>query len=73
MKKVCPTCGREYREIENYCTKCGVELIKESNRCSANKTALCRSRTFEDDDMYCSFCGAPTTYWKKDLEERGKW
>ena len=30
MKKMCPTCKREYAEIHNYCTKCGIELVKES-------------------------------------------
>ena len=31
MKKICPTCKREYRSIENFCTKCGIELVKEEN------------------------------------------
>ncbi len=26
MKKVCPKCKREYSKLENYCTKCGIEL-----------------------------------------------
>lgn len=26
-----PKCGRKYGELENYCTKCGIELIKEEN------------------------------------------
>ena len=31
MKKICPTCKREYRSIENFCTRCGIELAKEEN------------------------------------------
>lgn len=73
MKKICPTCNREYKEFENYCRKCGIELIKEPNKCSENKMALCKDMEFADDDIYCSICGAPTTYWKADLEERIKW
>ena len=73
MRKMCPTCKKTYNEIENYCTKCGVTLVKEPNRCSANKTAMCSSKAFADDDRYCSFCGAPTTYAKDLLEEINKW
>ena len=29
MKKICPTCKREYGRVENFCTKCGIELVKE--------------------------------------------
>lgn len=29
MKKKCPKCGRRYSEIEMYCTKCGIKLVKE--------------------------------------------
>ncbi len=39
MKKICPKCRREYTGLENYCTKCGLELEKAPNRCSENKTA----------------------------------
>lgn len=73
MKKICPTCKREYTEIDNYCTRCGIELIKEPNRCSENKTALCATKTFDDEDIYCSICGSPTTYWKEALEEQENW
>lgn len=73
MKKMCPTCKREYAEINNYCTKCGIELVKEPNRCSAKKMALCKGMIYQDDDVYCSICGSPTTYWKEGLEERNRW
>ena len=62
MKKICPKCRREYSELDNYCTKCGLELEKEENRCSEMKTQLCRHRVYADDDVYCSCCGALTTY-----------
>ena len=73
MNKICPTCKRMYSELESYCTKCGIALVKEPNRCSANKTALCAGKTFADDDLYCSYCGSPTTYAKELLEEQSKW
>lgn len=62
MRKECPKCGRLYYELDNYCTKCGIELVKQPNRCSAPKTALCAHKVFADDDLYCSCCGALTTY-----------
>lgn len=62
MRKECPKCRREYYEIDNYCTKCGIELVKQPNMCSEKKTALCAHRVFADDDIYCSSCGALTTY-----------
>lgn len=31
MKKICPTCKREYGRVENYCTRCGIELVEEQN------------------------------------------
>ena len=62
MKRICPKCRREYTELENYCTKCGIELIQEPNRCSANKTAHCARRVYADDDIYCAYCGELTTY-----------
>ena len=73
MRKECPTCHREYSEIECYCTKCGIKLVKAPNRCSAMKTKMCEDKVFGDNDKYCSFCGAPTTYWKDELEELKKW
>lgn len=73
MKKICPTCRREYSQLENYCTKCGIELVNEPNRCSEMKTSMCKEKVFEEDDRYCSFCGSPTTYWKEALEELKNW
>ena len=61
-KKRCPTCGRIYEGLEKYCTKCGIELMKVGNQCSAMKTELCKHRVFEDDDVFCCYCGALTTY-----------
>jgi hypothetical protein len=43
MKKICPTCKREYRSIENFCTKCGIELVKEENIMEEDKR-----KTYED-------------------------
>lgn len=62
VKKVCPKCKKEYTELENYCTQCGFELEKTPNRCSENKTARCAKRVYEDDDIYCAYCGSLTTY-----------
>ena len=67
MRKVCPTCGRMYTELENFCSKCGIQLEKEPNRCSENKTALCKNKVFTDDDVYCSYCGALTTYARQKM------
>ncbi len=61
-RSICPTCGRAYKGLERYCTKCGVELEKDKNRCSAMGTQLCRNRVFEDDDTFCCYCGALTTF-----------
>lgn len=62
MKKICPKCGKEHTQLENYCRKCGIELEKEPNMCSEKKSAMCMKRIFADDDLYCSYCGAPTVY-----------
>lgn len=62
MRKECPKCGKEYYELDNYCTKCGIELVKQPNMCSEKKTTLCAHKIFADDDIYCSCCGALTTY-----------
>lgn len=62
MNKKCPKCREKYNELENYCTKCGIALEKEENRCSASKTTMCPNRTFKDNDIYCSYCGELTTY-----------
>ena len=64
MKKKCPKCGEQYTEFENYCTRCGIQLEKEPNVCSENKTTLCMHRIYKDDDVYCAYCGALTTYAK---------
>lgn len=63
--KRCPKCGKQYKGLENYCTKCGVQLEKDYNRCSGNKSALCSHAKFNDDDMYCAYCGSLTTYAKE--------
>lgn len=62
MNKECPKCGRKYYELDNFCAKCGIELVKQPNKCSEQKTTLCAHKTFADDDIYCSYCGALTTY-----------
>lgn len=62
MKKICPTCKRVYTGLEKYCTKCGIELVNEPNRCSENKTALCREARLEENDLFCPYCGSKTTY-----------
>ncbi len=64
-KKRCPECGREYTELENYCTRCGTELEKIPNKCSEMKTDMCVHRIYDKDDVYCSYCGALTTYAKE--------
>ena len=63
-RSICPTCGRAYKGLERYCTKCGVELEKDKNRCSAMGTQLCKDRVFED-------CGALTTF-AAERKERGE-
>ncbi len=40
----------------------GVELNPEPNRCSAEKHPLCKGRTVPDNQKYCIYCGALTTY-----------
>lgn len=60
-----PKCGKQYRGLENYCTKCGIQLEKERNMCSENKTTLCSHSILADDDTYCPYCGALTTYAKE--------
>ena len=62
INKKCPKCNRKYSELENYCTKCGIELEREANKCSENRTTMCARREYADDDMYCSYCGSLTTY-----------
>ncbi len=62
MKTKCPVCGKEYNELANFCGDCGVELKSEPNRCSAEKYPLCKGRTVPDNQKYCIYCGALTTY-----------
>lgn len=68
MKKICPTCKREYTELENFCRKCGIALVKEPNRCSEMKTAICKAAEFKDDDLFCSYCGALTVTGKRRMD-----
>lgn len=62
MRKTCPKCGREYCGLENYCSKCGIELEKDPNRCTREASALCKGRKLPDEDLFCAWCGSPTTY-----------
>ena len=62
VKKHCKKCYIKYSELENYCTKCGIELENEPNKCSEMKTTRCERREFKDDDVYCSYCGNLTVY-----------
>ena len=68
--KICPRCGKRYKGLARYCSKCGVELETDKNRCSAQSTSLCRDAVFEDDDIFCRYCGALTTF-AKEKEARG--
>ena len=52
----------QYYELSQYCKKCGLELVKDANRCSENKSSSCAKTSFCDDDVYCDKCGALTTY-----------
>lgn len=60
--KVCPHCGKEYDGLEEYCSKCGYKLEKSPNKCSEMKTAMCEHRVLADDDLFCPYCGSPSTY-----------
>lgn len=60
--KVCPSCKRTYNSFAVYCTRCGVKLEKEKNHCSEMKTQLCKDMVFDDEDIYCCYCGALTTF-----------
>ncbi len=68
-RMICPSCGRRYRGLERYCTKCGVELEHDKNRCSEMKTQLCKDRIFENDDIFCCYCGALTTFAAEQKEK----
>lgn len=58
----CPTCGKQYKGLARYCSQCGIELAKDKNRCSRRGTSLCRDAEFADDDIFCCYCGALTTF-----------
>ncbi len=62
MKKTCPKCKKEYDAMANYCGRCGIELTRELNRCSKQRHALCRDKDLPDDQRFCIYCGALTTY-----------
>lgn len=62
MVKRCLTCNRKYIGLEIYCGRFGSLLEKEPNRCSADKTELCKTAQLSDEDRYCPFCREPTTY-----------
>ena len=63
--RICPNCGKRYKGLERYCSKCGVELENDKNRCSEQRTPLCKDAVFEDDDTFCCYCGALTTFAKE--------
>jgi predicted amidophosphoribosyltransferase len=65
ISKECPNCHKLYTQLENYCSKCGISLVKNKNRCSEFKTTLCESRVYADDDVFCVYCGSLTTYAKE--------
>ena len=62
MKKRCPACGRTFTGQEIYCAGCGSLLEYERNKCSENRTELCRTAMLTERDRFCPFCRAPTTY-----------
>lgn len=67
---ICPACGRTYKGLERFCSQCGVELEKDKNRCSEQRTQLCRGKALDDDDIFCCYCGALTTF-AVEKKERG--
>ena len=73
VKKICPTCKRQYTDLECFCRDCGIQLVKNPNRCSERKTAMCKDAVFEDEARYCSYCGAPTVYAKPLIDEMKRW
>lgn len=62
MKNICPTCKHSYVGLQRFCEDCGIELVKEPNACSANKTALCREQHLRETAKFCPYCGEKTTY-----------
>ncbi len=73
MNKKCKKCNLKYTSLENYCTKCGIELSEEPNVCSENKSTMCNCRVYAPDDTYCSYCGSLTTYAKEQQERKTQW
>lgn len=71
MRKICPICKKEYDALANFCGSCGVELKPEPNRCSEEKHSLCKGRTVPDDQKFCIYCGALTTYARAQVD--GEW
>ena len=69
--RICPKCGRMYKGLALFCSRCGVELEKDKNRCSEGTTRLCVESALEDDDIYCRYCGALTTF-AKERQEKGE-
>lgn len=62
LHKKCPTCNRKYTDPQMYCSKCGIRLVKDDNRCSEPKTRACECTVCADDDIYCTYCGALTAF-----------
>ena len=58
----CPTCGRRYKGLARFCGTCGIELVRDKNRCSEQRTNLCKNAEFPEDDVFCCYCGALTTF-----------
>ncbi len=65
--KRCPNCGRKYEGLKRYCSKCGYKLESIPNVCSQMKTTMCEHLVLEEDDMFCPYCGSPST---NSLEKR---
>ena len=75
LGKKCPKCYKKFGDLHQYCSKCGIELGVDHNRCSEKNSALCEKAFFSREDDFCSYCGAPTTYaaerdrlWKEKLD-----
>ncbi len=63
--KICPSCGRVFKGLARFCSQCGIELKKEPNKCSSPSTQLCRDAVFDEEDIFCRYCGALTTFAKE--------
>ena len=40
MKKICPRCKREYKSVENFCTRCGIN--RETSKAQAEGVKIHR-------------------------------